>query len=215
MSGLISSNTQAQVCGENEPAYCTPQVFRSLEKPITDRILRAHVFKVGQVTLAGLAIGVSSANSVKNLAMQNSTASDQEGYCTWYVNRGNVFAWWNFNYKYLPHPSSQASEQIISQYMSLAAPLFDQGMNNFVTCAQKHRYISVGCNGMKHRGPTLFGMLLAYSGCKASNATAIVNEFWGLNGVAPEVRLAIIEAASRLGKANQTQSCRLRQMLEN
>ncbi len=62
------------------------------------------------------------------------------------------------------------------------------------------------CNGMRHRGPTSFGMLLTYSGCSAEPANTTVNKIWGLNGVNPAVRLAIIQKAYDYGQSNPEQS---------
>jgi hypothetical protein len=65
---------------------------------------------------------------------------------------------------------------------------------------------------MAHRGPTVFGMLLAYSGCSAEHSLEITNQIWGLNGVKRKVRLAIIRKAYELGNTQKESRKRLAEL---
>jgi hypothetical protein len=71
-----------------------------------------------------------------------------------------------------------------------------------VECAVDQGYLAVGCDGMKHRGPSVFAMFLAYSGCEAKNAAKIANKIWGLDTVPENTRLGIAKAGYELGNAN-------------
>ena len=84
---------------------------------------------------------------------------------------------------------------------------------SFVSCAIDHGYIAMGCDGMKHRGPSVFAMLLAYSGCSAKNAATIANKLWGLNFVKEATREAIAEKAFEMGQRQPQMRAALRNVL--
>src|SRR5690349_5611043 len=70
-----------------EPSYCKLENFQRLEISNDGHNLeRLHVYKLGQVTLAGLAIGHSEATDVQAMSEHFSRTTSQEGYCTWYLN---------------------------------------------------------------------------------------------------------------------------------
>ena len=71
---------------------------------------------------------------------------------------------------------------------------------SFLSCAENRHYLALGCNSMAHRGPTVFGMLLAFSGCTPEHSLEIVNHIWGQNGVSDETRLTLIQEGATHGK---------------
>jgi hypothetical protein len=192
-----------------EPGYCDLANFRAREvKQVTGQLKRLHAYQLGSVVVAGLAVGESSASGVTKLANHFSNASAQDGYCTWYINQGNSQAEKAFNWKPVSKPTSSSA---VKEYMSKLGPALDQNKNNMVRCAENNRYIALGCQGMKHRGPTFFGMLLAYSGCSAKSANKIVNTVWGTNGISASLRETIMQKAYELGRAHPEQSSKLQQ----
>jgi hypothetical protein len=197
----------------SEPAYCSPASFKSFEidSPAA-KVERLHAFQMGHVYLAGLAVGNSKVSEVKKMASHYSNASAQDKYCTWYFNDGNSEAEKTFNWKDLPKPTS---DKVINEWTSKVLPIFHDNAVNFVGCAERQKYIALGCQGQKHRGPTVFGMLLAYSGCSPKNAVAIANSLWGSNGIPTSVREKLAQKAYELGQKFPQNSQRLQQALTN
>lgn len=190
--------------GTTEPAYCDLKTINTLEvKELSNKLERLHVYKLGQVLVAGLAVGNSQASDVMKLATALSDTTASDGYCTWYINQGNTEAEKMFNWESMDKPTS---DKAIGEYMTKLSPYFDTAKNNFLKCATEHRYFAMGCQGMKHRGPTFFGMMLAYSGCSAKSANNMVNTVWGTNGIDPALREAIMQKAYEYGQAHPDQS---------
>lgn len=193
-------------CGAatNEPDYCARMTHHEIQatEPTPEKL---HAYKLGRTVLAGMAIGYSDAESVKETALRYSSAT--EGHCTWYLNRGNAEAETLFSHQYLTNPRKLSEADAVDEYTAKVKPLFKEG---FVACAASEGYLAVGCNAMKHRGPTVFGMILAYSGCSPETSAELVNETWGLNGVDPDVRLALIREAYEWGEQDPETSRKLR-----
>ncbi|HLE00069.1 MAG TPA: hypothetical protein VJB59_07410 [Bdellovibrionota bacterium] len=184
-----------------EPAFCDPDRFMSFEEtPVVRGIDRLRVFRIGRLTLAGMAIGASEASDVIGLAETYSVTADDH-YCTWYVNKGNKEAEAEFNFRYVSNPLYSSPSRAAKEFMGTLDSSFKggPGVPSFWSCAINQGYIAMGCNGQMHRGPSVFGMILAFSGCSSEHALTIANRIWGLNGVLPEVRLAIIQAARDFG----------------
>jgi len=200
---LTSSPMQAEVLQTSaEPTFCVPDVFLKLEIPQNDAegIKRLHMYRLGETVLAGMAIGESEASSVARLAAALGV-TQEDHFCTWYVNRGNVEAERSFWQIYLPSPSSLSAEEAAGQYGELFGPAFAEGTGSIWWCLEEKGFLAVGCNGQLHRGPTVFGMVLAALGCSPEHAAEIVNRIWGLNGVPPDVRLAAIRRGYDLGSS--------------
>lgn len=185
-----------------EPSYCDPKAFFAKEVKFNNKIERAHVYKLGDMLLMGAAIGNSKAKDLIKFETEHSDATAADKYCTWYFNEGDGEAEEMFTHIYLNNPSRLTTVTGPAEYSSKLKDVFANASVNFMKCATDHKYIALGCNGQKHRGPTVFGMLLAFSGCSPQNAATIVNTTWGLNGVKPEVRAAIIAEGKRLGDAD-------------
>ncbi len=182
-----------------EPAYCELQNFKNAEFKTNKNLGRLHAYKLGSLNLVGLAVGNSKASDVAKLAAEFGKATHGDQYCTWYFNKGNKEAERAFTHIYLPNPGSVSEKKAYSTYLSLVGNEFGKNSLSFLSCAEKLGYVAMGCDGMKHRGPTVFGMLLAYSGCSPEKSAAIVNSVWGLNGVPSKNRVAAIRAAYDLG----------------
>lgn len=205
-AGKSQPPTDKEVLDPGEPAYCDPKTFLSKEEKFKENGLNnANRFKLGQVTVVGLAVGNSDAKSLMKYATSNSTADAANKYCTWYYNEGNAEAEKAFTHIYLTNPRDLNTSNGPQEYAEKLVNQFANDKTSFLSCALDHKYMAMGCNGQKHRGPTVFGMMLSYSGCNPERAAKIVNVVWGLNGVKPEVRLAIIAAGKAMGDQNPVQ----------
>ena len=201
-----------------EPAYCSVDYFKRNEivNPAPgNKIKRLHVFKLGSMTLAGLGVGESTPDNVRTLARTYSVrAGKDQKYCTWYLNTLNPVSMFRFRWIHLPMPSGSPSSKLEQKYLSLLGDEFFERDLNFLDCAKNYKYIALGCNSMKHRGPTAFAMLLAFSGCSPDSATEIANHFWGENTIQFETRRGIARAAYDYGQANPTESHELQSIFE-
>lgn len=197
-----------------EPYFCDPAVFVQQEIVPKDGggIKRLHAYRLGGVVLSGMAIGASEAGAVESFAGTQG-ATPQERFCTWYVNKGNTEAERTFRHIYLPDPSSLSPEEAAERYAQLLAPAFAEERGSIWWCLEQQGFIAVGCNGQLHRGPTVFGMVLAALGCSAENAAEIVNRIWGLNGVPPATRLAAIKQGAEAGARSAALRSRVQRRL--
>lgn len=231
---LVSSTGKAASLSSpssQEPSYCDPALFDEkemdlgdFEKLKADGIQRAHGFKLGQVTLIGLGVGDSKTSSVVHLAQKYSEHLTQEKrYCTWYLNHPKGLIPREDQYRITSakmfnhldvnkNPMSLNEKEATEEFMKVLEKAFDTHANSFLNCATDQHYIALGCNGMRHRGPTVFGMLLAFSGCSPEHALEISNQVWGLNGVKRKVRLAVIRKAYELGQSRSNSRKKLAQL---
>lgn len=208
----VSAVTAAAEPRAQEPAYCDLNAFLKSEvaAPISQSIQRLHLYRLGNVTVAGMAMGLSKTSEMEALA-ESFSAGANVNFCTWYLNKGNTEAEKSFNHHYVDNPNKLTPEQAVTQFMGALQSSFTNGANTFLACAETRGYIAMGCNGQMHRGPSGIGMLLAFSGCTPEHAEAIVDRIWGLNGVQYNVRLSIIQAGFDLGSQNPA----LRQRLQH
>jgi hypothetical protein len=215
MSFLSLTLPQAQSFASEEPMYCHPATFYRHEmKPSAEtKTKRLHLFRLGRVTLAGLSVGGSRPSEVKDLAHEFSSASQSEGYCTWYLNKGNPLARREFNWHYVDHPGTNAEKSVRDFEQSLG-PSFDQDSVSFVSCAENYGYIAMGCDGQMHRGPTGFAMLLAFTGCTPEHSVEIADRLWGLNGVPYETRLAVAKRGFEMGAERPVSRERLARLFD-
>lgn len=198
-----------------EPLYCSLPNLQKMEKPVDPSGLnRVHRYQVGKVDLVGVGVGNSQAQSLMKLAVQHPGVQPSVKYCTWYLNEGNSEAEKVFEHEYLTNPRDLSVKSGPVEYHQKLQRYFADGPGTLVSCAVDHSYLALGCNGMKHRGPTVFAMLLAFSGCQPKNAAAIANTLWGLNGVPEEVRLAIAEEGAKMGTAAPLVRKKLRDAFE-
>lgn len=208
----LSVLTFANISAAAEPAYCNPATFFAKEvKHNNSKLERGHLYQLGEVKLLGVAVGNSKTSELVKFAMAQSSAEASDKYCTWYFNEGNSEAEAAFTHRYVSNPSGLTTTTGPAQYNKVLRNEFANSIPSFLSCAQNHKYIAMGCNGQKHRGPTVVGMLLAYSGCSPENAATIVNTIWGLNGVKAAVRLSIINEGKKLGNADPEARVRMQQ----
>lgn len=210
---LLSLISIAQDSTASEPAYCDPETFFKNEIQTQAGIWRHHTFRFGDVILLGGAIGYSNPFKVTGFAENNSTATSAEKYCTWYYNEGNDFASTLFNHHYVSNPQKVTEVTGPEEYREVLKDQFAKANMSFLSCLENHKYLAMGCNGQMHRGPTVFGMLLSFSGCSSKNSLTIVNKLWGANGVKPEVRQAIIEEGFSLGNDDPQARLRMQKVL--
>jgi len=221
-----------------EPSYCDPGVFDekefslgSFEKLTEEGLVRPHAFHLGKVTLVGVGVGNSKVSALEKLARENSQTQSKSAeeklrstkYCTWYLNHPKKSpdplresAAKAFNQRDVKiSPVELTEDQAVSEFMDVFQNTVDEGSVNFLSCAQNEHYIALGCNEMMHRGPTVFGMLLAFSGCTPEHALEITDQEWGLNGVKRKVRLAVIRKAFELGSAHKASRKKLAELFSN
>ena len=200
-----------------EPPYCDFQVFKRAAEvvPDGDGLRREHAFRLGKVVLVGLAVGDSRPDDVQRLSERYSSpkAGVPQKYCTWYLNKGEAAQERLFNWQYVENPRDMRPAEAAVQYAARLNGIFDAAPVSFLSCAQAHGYIALGCNGMKHRGPSVMAMLLAYTGCTPKHALDIANYFWGSHGVSDETRTAVIGEGYELGKSHASHSAKLRALL--
>lgn len=208
-SGFVSFGTIAQA----EPAYCQVENFKKLERGNNVGYLdRVHVYQLGQLTLAGLGVGNSDARYVQTLAAQYNVKPSQDKSCVFYFNNGNDQAAAVFNHQYVTSPILKGTG-VASKYEEVIAPLLDQTATSMLGCAEKENFIAMGCDGMRHRGPSVFAMFLAYSGCTPEHATEIVNAVWGTNHVPTKTRTAIAQKGWESGNRNPAGRARLQRLM--
>ena len=186
-----------------EPSYCNPSTFLKKEiKHGNSKLVRGRLFQLGEAKVMGVAVGDSAAKDLVSFARSQSTAEASDKFCTWYYNEGDKEAEAWFTHRYVPNPLWLSASSAAKKYNSVLKDEFANSLPSFLSCARDHKYIAMGCNGQKHRGPSVFGMMLAFSGCSPQNAATIVNTVWGLNGVSADVRLSIINEGKKLGDAD-------------
>ena len=197
----------------SEPRYCDVEVFKKLERgnniPNLDR---PHVYQIGQLTLAGLGVGNSDHRYVQSLADQYGDYQAYEKSCVFYFNKGNDEAIKAFNQQYVTTPILK-SKKVATEYEKIISPMLDQNSVNMLSCAVNHNFIAMGCDGMRHRGPSVLAMFLAYSGCSAEHATKIVNAVWGTNHVPTGTRTAIAQKGWEAGNRNPAGRARLQKLM--
>lgn len=203
----------ASAYAESEPAYCDVDNFRAQEIEIdSEGLSREHLYQLGAVKVLGLGILSSKTEVIKRHAMELGNAGEAEKYCTWYFNKGDDGAGEAFNHRYVGNPMWMSSDKAVREYMGKLSDIFAEDSVSILSCAERHGFFAMGCNSQRHRGPTVFGMMLAYSGCSAESSRKIVNKVWGGNFVRDKVRRKVMQAAHDLGLAQPDRSARLREL---
>jgi hypothetical protein len=217
----------------NEPQYCDPAKFDDYEVSlgnfddlVKEGLVRVHAFHLGKVTLVGAGVGNSKATALIQLAqkyaLSSATLTDRK-YCTWYLNHPSQVpdplrdaAVKSFHQKDIyKNPIEMTEDEAVSEFTRVIGSVIDQSPSSFLGCLQDQHYLAMGCNEMMHRGPTVFGMLLAFSGCTPEHSLEIVNQAWALNGVKRKVRLAVIRKAYALGAEHQESRKKFSELLSN
>ncbi len=207
----------SQAIASTDPEYCKLENFKkheiSLGSPESLKemgLKNIHAFQLGQVMLIGLALGDSRAQTLIQLAKARAPRVGDKRYCTWYLNHPNknepydqttrIEAAKFFNHRdIMRSPSLLQDDEAILEIWKAVEKDFDSQPISFLSCALENHFIALGCNGMAHRGPTVFGMLLAFSGCLPKQAFAIANHYWNPEGLREEIRLGAIEKTYKFG----------------
>ncbi len=190
------------------PSSCELESFLSRERPLSRLVYRGHAFQLGRVTLVGLGIGFSQTDEVTALAEDlTRDASPTNGFQTWYFSRQRRSAAARFNHFVLHSPKAgkfvaDGREALVDEFDASFSRMVLEGPHSIPEIAKNSGYLAVGCDSQKHRGPTVFGMLLAFSGCTPEQSATIVNTVWSLNKVPADLRLEIIQRAFDLGVKN-------------
>jgi hypothetical protein len=194
-----------------EPRFCDPAKIKEYERANPVRSLkRAHVYQFGKLTLAGLAVGNSDYHDVQALAKHFGVQDGKS--CTWYYNTGNDNASVAFNFLPLPRPWLRSSS-IAKEYAVKLDGAFDRSPRNMLKCAREENFVAMGCDGMKHRGPSVFAALLSYAGCTPEHSMQIANKIWGTNFVAKSTRKAIAAVGEKAARENPAGSAEFRKMM--
>lgn len=198
-----------------EPAFCDPSKFSNYEmKKQVDGITRLHIYQIGNLKIAGMGVGTSDQMAVENLANELGSVPKSEKSCTWYFNEGNADAERAFVHKNLPGPYFWANKsKVMKAYSSDLNGVFDSDPVNMVQCAEKYNYIGEGCNSQKHRGPSVFAMILSFAGCTPEHSTKIANNIWGTNHVPVSTREAIAKLAYDWGSQRPESRKRLQDVM--
>jgi hypothetical protein len=201
-----------------EPPYCNYETLKlsQIHVPSNSKgLFRLKGFHLGAVNIFGLAVGISLPKNIRALAQNFSrinkatrqpTANKNNNYCTWYFNRWNLVAEETFNWVYVPNPGTDFAESLLSYSQALDGLLTgtpsatSTSQQDFLSCLANTGFLAMGCNGQQHRGPTVFAMLLSYSGCSPENSVNIVHTLWGQNGIPYYTRLALADHAYKLGQ---------------
>lgn len=210
---LLTSLSASADLAAGEPSFCDSKNFVKNEiESNMNGLQRNHAFQLGDLVVVGLAVGKSDVNATKALAQKFSQFSPEEKNCTWYFNDGNQEAQKAFNHRYVSNPSYKGPE-IATEFENVLANSFSNDAVSFMSCLTEHKYLAMGCDGQKHRGPSVFAMFLAYAGCSPKNATAIANQIWGTNGVEVATREAIAAKGKLLGDRNPSLRNQLQVMM--
>jgi hypothetical protein len=197
----------------DEPSYCDLGQFIQTEVQLDSYgTSRIHAFQLEGIRLIGMGVGKSNPGAVEKLA-QNYTASEKEGFCTWYFHHQSVEASNEFKWRPVRNPKTYSPTDAAREFSQNLRDEFSRTSVSFLSCMEDHKYLAMGCQNMKHRGPSVFAMFLAYTGCQPENALVIANYYWGLNGVAPEVRLEIAREGYRLGNEEFASRKRMQALL--
>ncbi len=212
-SVVVAIATGLSTAQAAEPAWCDAATFSQYERGNNIPYLeREHVYQFGDLTLVGLAVGRSDYRYVQSLSQQYANTDAYEKSCTWYFHEKNDDAVKSFNHKYVSNPMLKGASAA-KEFEEKISPLFLESTVNFMSCAERHGYVAMGCHGMKHRGPSVFAMFLSFSGCTPEHATKIANKVWGNNFVFTKTRTAIARKGWELGNANPEARKRLQAIM--
>ncbi len=210
------------------PVWNSVEYFKKHElKTNAPKTKRLRSFQIGGLELVGCAVGASDAYEIAAF----SKAPLERKYGTWYLNKGNKVAERIFNHEYMAGPyfgwlpwfpvkslpnwvpliggEVLGHKRIVKAYKKR----MEKHWEEMVKCAEDFGYVAMGCDGHRHRGPSVFAAFLALSGCDPDTATDIANELWGLNGVPDFTREAIAKIGWDLGNQNPELRARLQKVM--
>jgi hypothetical protein len=176
-------------------------------------IMGARLFKLEQFVLLCIAVGTSSDKRVINFCKKYSKQSDRgrmhDGkFNTWYFNDGD-HDFDQINAKETFHHFPVKHNPIYAWSTKPFLPIVNE-LEHMILTAERHGYLAFGCDGNKHRGPSVFAMFLCLAGIPPKEATKAANEFFGSNFVMFFVRKRIAKLGWEHGNKNPELRKRLR-----
>lgn len=202
----------ARIARADQPVWCSVDYFKSHEvKTNAPNTKRLRAFQVGKLYLAGAAIGGSDAVEVASLSKAPASAK----HCTWYLNKGNKEAEKIFHHEYMRGPYWGWLDFLFN--VTGVVKSYEKRLENhwepMVSCAESYGYLAMGCDGHRHRGPSVFASFLSLSGCVPDTATDIANYLWRLNGVPDFTREKIAKIGWKLGNEKPELRKRLQEVM--
>lgn len=206
---LIGRNAAAA-----QPKWCSVDYFKQHElKTNAPNSKRLRSFKIGKLELTGVALGGGTdASEVAKLSPAPASAK----HCTWYLNKGNKDSEKFFHHEYMRGPYWGWVDWLvdITGVVKSYEARLERHWEPMVSCAENYSYIAMGCNGHRHRGPSVFASLLGLSGCDPDTSTDIANYLWGLNGVPDHTRERIAKIGYKLGNEKPELRKRLQEVMK-
>jgi hypothetical protein len=197
-----------------EPAYCrefaeggAPDITGTLDSRLRDKFntKKTRLFELGKTRILTLPICKSGRTpaDLRAIAASAQVGSGQPlapDACTFNLTedceddpRGRP----PFSSYSLKKPSKKFNgengRERREEFFNTILPAFKGQGATFLKCARQG-FIALGCGGMVHRGPTVVGMLLAYSGCRPESALKATRAYWG-DDVNDETRLTLYKMA--------------------
>jgi hypothetical protein len=192
----------SELIGKLKYISCTPERLTKL-----GHVMGAKQFFFPKFTLTSIGVGSSSDERVMEFCTRHGLNHDGK-YNTWYFNSGDV----DFD--------SHKARELFHYFPVKHNPIYYWSTKPFlkirdqlplmVQTAEKYGYLAFGCDGNKHRGPSVFAMFLCLAGIEPKVATKAANEFLGSNFVMSWVRTRI----ARLGYEYGNQNPELRERLK-
>jgi hypothetical protein len=172
----------------------------------------ARLFVFDKFSLLSCAVGTSSDQRLINECASRSKDGQDGKYNTFYFNSSDldfdkidakkIFHW-------LPVKDNPIWHWSTEEFLPIRDALKDM-----VEVGERHEYLAMGCDGNKHRGPSVFAMFLSLAGVEPKEATRIANKFFGCNFVLPFVRARIAKLGYDLGNQNPELRARAQRLFE-
>lgn len=197
---LLPTLSELDKCSEVPPRLTTAGVIKN-----------ARIFYFKSLTLLCAAIGNSSDSRLIQISLRQSSGNDGK-YNTWYFNSGDhdndsidakkEFHWFPVKHNPIYQWSTKPFKPICLE------------LGRMVWTAETFGYLAIGCDGNKHRGPSVFAMFLCLAGYNPKLATQIANQYFGCNFVMPWVRERIARLGWELGNQDPQLRARAARLLE-
>lgn len=197
-----------------EPVFCDVKYWNDHQVASNPTLTRAKTFKIGDKTIAGLGVGDSPTESVKAMSL-----SADDKYCTFYLNDGNSDAAKSFIHQNIgPNPLWPwfSGEKMDKEFLKNIGGILTSDPITVQSCLKKNKYVALGCDGMRHRGPSGFSWLLVFAGCSPKSAVGVVQKLWPVEWyrgpVSSSKRIEMVQSAVTLREQNPEKSMELRRL---
>lgn len=197
--------------------FLKPLMKRAPRLTNEGHVFGTRLFCFPGFTLLGIGVGSSSDLRVQRFCRENSRVNLIEEpfhdgkFNTWYFNSGDRDGD-RLDAKALFHYFPVEDNPIYSWGRGPFRPIVAQ-FPLMIETAEKYGYLAFGCDGNKHRGPTVFAAFLCLAGASPKEATRMANEIFGSNFVLPFVRRRIAKLGWVLGNEQPELRLRLRRLM--